>query len=296
MSTSEDAAEPGRNDATDTAADDAAKETDGAAENTDDAAEKATAEKTPPVTALTADERAELLAKNRSAREEARLKEAAKKAAGTGAAQDSEAADDDGGDGDSNGHGDGDGDDTGDRTRVPGRIATASRAAGARRFLPIGLSAVIAGLVVAVAVLAILLVRASDDGLGPDSGIGAQALTDAKDYAAAVVTYSPDDYSALDRKIREISTPDFADRFITSSQQAREGNDEAKATSRGSAVDAGLMSISRDQAVVLVALDHSVTSPELPSAGEEGLEYQSRVRVTLTRDGDRWLLGDLVTF
>ena len=143
--------------------------------------------------------------------------------------------------------------------------------------------------------LGYLYASASRDALGPDSDLGRSALADAKKYAALIVTYEPDDYAALDREIRAVSTPDFAERYIKASQEARRGNDEAKASSVGTARAAGLESLSRSQAVVLVALDQVVTSPDLPSAGDEGLEYQTRLQITLARDGDRWLVSELLT-
>lgn len=154
------------------------------------------------------------------------------------------------------------------------------------------LGAATAALAVATGVLAYLYATAGD-GLGPDSGLGKSAVDDAKRYAEQIVTYSAGDYAALDKQIRSISTPEFADRYIQSSQEARKGNDEAKASSTATAQVAGLESITDAKAQVLVALDQQITSPELPSAGEAGLEYQRRVLISLVRDGDRWVVADL---
>ena len=233
--------------------------------------------------ALTPAERAEMLADNRRTREKLRAAEAKK--ASDDRNDDEQESDDNVGD-------DVDGDPV-DPSRVPGKVVT-QPSRGRGRGLLAGLVALIVALAVAVGVLAYLLASA-DRGVALDSGAGEQALTDAKTYAAQVVTYGPGDYSDLDRRIREFSTPDFADRYIQASQDARRGTDEAKASSVGTAIAAGAESISDDEAVVLVALDQKVTSPELPAAGDEGLEYQTRVRVTLQRDGDRWVLADLVT-
>ena len=46
---------------------------------------------------------------------------------------------------------------------------------------------------------------------------------------------------------------------------------------------------------VLVALDQKVTSPQVPAVGDQGLDYSSRVLITLIRDGDRWVVDDLDT-
>ncbi len=228
--------------------------------------------------ALTEAERTELLAGNRRAREEARAKEAAKEVAKNPAAES--------------------GDDAAqmlDPARVPGVVATAPRSAGPRRGLLIGLIALIAALVIGLGVLGYAFARADNGGLGPDSGLGGQAMADAQKYAAEMLTYQPGGYADLDRRIRAIATADFADRYIEASPEARRGNDAAEVTSVGTAVDAGLTSISAEQAVVLVAVDHTLSSPELPSAGADGVTYQRRVTVTLVRDGDRWLVSDFVT-
>ncbi|WP_344782045.1 hypothetical protein [Gordonia caeni] len=234
--------------------------------------------------ALTPAEREELLANNRRTREELRAAEAKKAAAGA----DEETPDvDEAADGASD-------TDPVDPSRVPGKVVAEPSGASGGRKLIAGLVALIVALAVAVGVLGYLLASA-DRGVALDSGAGEQALADAKTYAAEVVTYGPGDYSDLDRRIREFSTSDFADRYIQASQDARRGTDEAKASSIGTAIAAGAESITDEEAVVLVALDQKVTSPELPAAGDEGLEYQTRVRVTLQRDGDRWVLSDLVT-
>lgn len=245
---------------------------------------------------MTSAEREELLAANRRARDELRAKEAAKKEAakkGDGAPVGT-AGDPDGGDadgGDAGGEGLTRGRSAGGAGERPDRSAApAAQRSWRRAALALGALALI--LAVATGVLAYLY-AAGDDGLGPDSGLGQSALQDGQRYAEQIVTYSAGDYSALDKQIRAISTPEFADRYIQSSQEARKGNDEAKASSTATARAAGLQSISADKAEVLVALDQKITSPELPSAGEEGLEYQRRVVITLARDGDRWIVADL---
>ncbi|MFT3661873.1 MAG: hypothetical protein QM809_10870 [Gordonia sp. (in: high G+C Gram-positive bacteria)] len=240
-----------------------------------------------PTKSLTQEERDAILVENRRVREE----EAAKRAARDG-------EDDDLDEDDETAEGD-DAEEEIDPSRVPGKVAAKPRARrkpGGRdqRTLVIGLAALAAVLAIATGVLGYLY-ASSSDGLGPDSELGRSALSDAKKYSAQIVTYSPEKYAALDKKIREVSTKDFADKYIKASQEARRGNDVAKASSVGTAVTAGLESLTETRAVVLVALDQKVTSPELPSAGEEGLEYQTRVKITLERDGDRWLVDELLT-
>ncbi|NLG47533.1 hypothetical protein [Gordonia sp. (in: high G+C Gram-positive bacteria)] len=152
------------------------------------------------------------------------------------------------------------------------------------------LSAAVVVLAIAVAVLGYLY---ATSGSNDDADAQQQAINDAKTYATSVLTYSAGDYADLDKRIREIATPEFADRYIASSQKAREGNDEAKAAGSAEAKEAGLVSLSDTTAVVLVAIDQNVKTPLVPAVGPDGMDYQSRVKITLTRDGDDWKLSDL---
>lgn len=152
------------------------------------------------------------------------------------------------------------------------------------------LGALVAVLAVAVAILGYLY---ATSGSAENADARAKAIDDAKTYATSVLTYSAGDYADLDKRIREISTPEFADRYITSSQKAREGNDEAQATGSAEAKEAGLVSMSDTTAVVLVAIDQTVKTPLVPAVGPDGMDYQSRVKITLMRDGDDWKMSDL---
>ncbi|MGI6797069.1 hypothetical protein [Gordonia sihwensis] len=159
------------------------------------------------------------------------------------------------------------------------------------RKLAIAFAATTALLVVVVGILAYLLVSEDSAGSGRSDEQG--AIVAAKQYATTVLTYLAGDYADLDKRIRSISTPDFADRYIRSSQQAREGNDAAQATGTAVAREAGVVSISDDEAVVLVAIDQNVKTPLAPDASKEGIDYQSRIKITMSRDGDSWKLSDL---
>ncbi|QRY60968.1 hypothetical protein JVX90_10920 [Gordonia sp. PDNC005] len=160
---------------------------------------------------------------------------------------------------------------------------------GRRNVVVVALGATVAVLVVAVIVLGVLLAGKS----GNDGGTDEQgALRDAKTYASEMFTYQSGKYDDLDRRIRAISAPEFADEYIKSSQLARKANDEAKASSKGSATSAGIVSIDPDQAVVLVALDMAVTSPDAPVLGQ-GDPSQSRVELTLVKTDGRWLVSGL---
>ncbi|MEJ9079633.1 hypothetical protein WKY82_14530 [Gordonia malaquae] len=160
---------------------------------------------------------------------------------------------------------------------------------GGRNVVVVALGAAVAVLAVAAIVLGVLLAASSGDDGGTDEE---GALRDAKTYASEMFTYGFGKYDDLDRRIRAISTPEFADEYIKSSQLARKANDEAKASSKGSATSAGIVSIEPDRAVVLVALDMAVTSPDAPVLGQ-GDPSQSRVELTLVKADGRWLVSGL---
>lgn len=112
-------------------------------------------------------------------------------------------------------------------------------------------------------------------------------------YATELMTYDSANFAELDERITDISTPAFAKDFIEGSRQAREGSVNAQAVASASVKDAGIQSISSTEAVVLVALDQTITSPQTNGELPGGIPYQSRVKVTLARDGDGWKLSDL---
>lgn len=196
----------------------------------------------------------------------------------------------------------GDRDDRVPRKLTPDAAAVTTTAGwlGRRRLVV----ALLGGLTGAVIVLAILAgffgyryfdTRDQLDQASPSSAFGKSAMDTARTYAATIGTYDPDNYGDLDQRIRAISTPAFADSYITSSQDARKGNANARGESKAESKEAGLESLSATKAVVLVTLDQVVKVPELQSTEPDGISYQSRVKITLKRDGNRWLISDLET-
>lgn len=147
---------------------------------------------------------------------------------------------------------------------------------------------------VAAGVFAYLYQRADDraDDAGQVNELRPGAIQVAGDYAATLMTYDSANFAELDSRITDISTPAFAKDFIEGSRQAREGSANAQAVAKATIKDSGIQSISSTEAVVLVALDQTITSPQTNGELPDGIPYQSRVKVTLQRDGDRWLLSD----
>ena len=114
----------------------------------------------------------------------------------------------------------------------------------------------------------------------------------AGEYATTLLAYDSADFAALDERITEISTPAFARDFIEGSRQAREGSANAQAVAKAEVVSAGVISVSSTEAVVLLAIDQTVTAPGTAEQFPDGVPYQSRVEVTLQWMPDGWKLAD----
>lgn len=187
-------------------------------------------------------------------------------------------------------------------SRTPGRIATVRPARRRLSIAPatavlVALSVLVVGLALSTAYFAYVATRADDRAAaaGVSEADRQAAMERARDYAAQVATYDPANYGDLDRRIRQISTPEFAKKYITSSSDARRGNATARGTSKAESKEAGVQSISDSTATVLVTLDQTVTSPEVKDQVPQGIPYQSRVKVTLQRVNGTWMLSDLDT-
>ncbi|MGB6126035.1 MAG: hypothetical protein WBG47_11835 [Gordonia sp. (in: high G+C Gram-positive bacteria)] len=232
-----------------------------------------------------------LLAENRARRAQLREDEEAKAARknGTGVGVDGEQHDADSAVGDSAAI------DGAGATEPAGGIEPAgARPADTRAASSKTLVRVLAASTIILAIAAIVLgVLFTLSASKSDDSASQEAVNTAKDYATTVLTYQSGNYSDLDRRIRGISTPQFADQYIKSSQAARTGNDAAQATGTAKALEAGVISMSDDTAEVLVAVDQNVKSPLVPALAKDGIDYQSRVKITLTRDGDEWKLSNL---
>ncbi|MEE3852340.1 hypothetical protein VZC37_18510 [Gordonia sp. LSe1-13] len=165
------------------------------------------------------------------------------------------------------------------------------------RVLVLALGVLVVLLAASTAFFATKWMQAEDraEEAGPSQAERSEVMDVAREYAAVIATYDPARYDDLDRRIREISTSEFANTYITSSQDARRGNASVRGVSRAVSNDAGVQSLSDDEAVVLVTLDQTVTSPEVNAELPEGIPYQSRVKVTLERQDGRWLLAGLDT-
>jgi Mce-associated membrane protein len=157
------------------------------------------------------------------------------------------------------------------------------------------LSALLVLALIAVGVLAYLFHDADGRAESADAAnrLRPGAVETAGTYATDLLTYDSANFAALDARIAEIATPAFAKDFIEGSRQAREGSANAQAVAGAEVVSAGVVSLSSTKAVVLLAINQTVTAPETSGQFPEGVPYQSRVEVTLVRVGDDWKLDDL---
>ena len=192
------------------------------------------------------------------------------------------------------------------RDRVPRKLAgSGSRTsrftvAGSRKVF-VAICALVVLVIALAASTAILAVAyrdansrptASTSGLDPTS----QAAIDAaRKYAVELTTYDSTNFGDLDRRIEAISTPAFTQSYVQASQDARRRSAAVNAVSSAKVGNAGLMSVHDGKYVVLLALDQTLTSPQIQKDVPEGIFYQSRVKMTVERAADGgWLISDLV--
>jgi Mce-associated membrane protein len=118
-----------------------------------------------------------------------------------------------------------------------------------------------------------------------------QALAAARQTTVNFVSISA---SSVDSDLRRISagaTGEFREQFDRGQPQVRSAVVENKVESRGSVLQAGLVSGDTRSAVALVAVDATVKNVHSP----EGRPSHYRIQVDLTRDGatGRWLVSRL---
>jgi Mce-associated membrane protein len=115
------------------------------------------------------------------------------------------------------------------------------------------------------------------------------AITAAKAYATDVATYNYKTLSADFGRVKAESTPQFRTSFEKSSAALAKVLAQYKASATAVAIDAGIVSISSSQAVVLVFINQRVENTTQHNASTD----ESRVKVTLQRPNGKWLLAHL---
>lgn len=114
---------------------------------------------------------------------------------------------------------------------------------------------------------------------------GQQALQAALTYAQVLTSI---DSTNVDQNFREVldgATGEFKDMYTQSSVQLRQLLIDNKATAHGVVVDSAIQSESRNQVVVLVFIDQTVTNTAVPDPRID----RSRIKITMDKVDGRWL-------
>ncbi len=128
---------------------------------------------------------------------------------------------------------------------------------------------------------AVLLMRPAD----PLADTRASALAAVKVRTAAVTSY---DAATLDSDVAAVlktAVEPFATSYTEATRELRTTLQTTKAKAAGSVVAAGLESVSQDRAVAVVAVDQVIQA-----AGQQPRRERNRLRMTLVRPRDTWLV------
>lgn len=115
------------------------------------------------------------------------------------------------------------------------------------------------------------------------------AVAAAKKLVVAITSVNKDSMATDVKAILEQSTGTFKDQFTTQQQAYLEAVTKAAVTSKGSIVEAGIVSSSKDEVVVLVAASSTISNPKIP-AGDKRVY---RMKVTVVPRGGKWLISKL---
>ncbi|MDT7539951.1 MAG: Mce-associated rane protein [Actinomycetota bacterium] len=118
------------------------------------------------------------------------------------------------------------------------------------------------------------------------------ALAAARQYAVDLTTY---DFATVDADFQRFArhgTKAFRASYAATIAASEPAIVKAQTRSLGTVVGAGLESYSHDRASVLVAVDQELHSATKPGATVD----RSRIRMTLVRSGDGWLVSAVKVF
>lgn len=161
-----------------------------------------------------------------------------------------------------------------------------SALAGRRTQLVTGAAAALT-LALAVTIAYLWFVKPSDHGQG---SLRSQVTATARQRVPLILSYS---YRTIDADITRAGqqlTGDFKSKYsdlLTS--QVKPGATSGQVTTKATVVGVGVVSASRTKAVLLAFLDLNTVSGKKQTPQLNG----SRVEVTLSKVGNRWLISDL---
>jgi Mce-associated membrane protein len=117
-----------------------------------------------------------------------------------------------------------------------------------------------------------------------------QALDAAKNYAVTLTTTDP---QAIDQNFTDIlngATGNFKDTYAKASSRLRKALIDNKVATQGTVVDAAIKSASKNNVVVLLFVEQSVTNADAPDPRTD----LTAVTITMEKVGDRWLASEVV--
>jgi Mce-associated membrane protein len=169
--------------------------------------------------------------------------------------------------------------------KAPSSSAAAQAAlAPRRRRLLIALSVV--GLLLLAAAAAVVLQLRSYERVDDAREAAVQA---AQQSALNLTSIDKDDFAADVQRVLEGATGSFKTDFEGRSKQLATVLNENQVVSEGKVIDAGLVRFDARNATALVVVDSNVKNTAVP----EGRVNTYRMRLTLERQGDRWLTSML---
>jgi Mce-associated membrane protein len=118
------------------------------------------------------------------------------------------------------------------------------------------------------------------------------ALAAARQYAADLTTY---DFATVDADFARFArhgTKSFQTSYAATRATARPAIVSAQSRALGTVVGAGLESFGHGHAVVLLAVDQQIRSARQTGPTQD----HSRIRMTLVKAGDGWLISALTVF
>lgn len=113
---------------------------------------------------------------------------------------------------------------------------------------------------------------------------GTEALRTADAYAVTLTSVDTNNLDADFKAVLDGSTGEFRDIYAKSSAQLRQLLIDHKATGHGVVVDSAIKSASRDEVVVLLFVDQTVTNTEMPDPRVD----RSRIVMTMRKIDGAW--------
>ena len=155
-----------------------------------------------------------------------------------------------------------------------------------RLSLPValGLSVLLVAAVAAAVTFGLLLKAKSDT-----DAAASEALNTARTFAVTLTTY---DYNNLDKNFADVldgATGDFKNEYSGGSSTLRQLLQQAKATSHGTVLDAGVKSAATDRVEIVLVANQVVTNAAIKE-GESRVD-RSRFLMTLEKHDGRWLVS-----